>query len=342
MKKYLFKKTGNIYKADLHLHSTISDGMFTPEEIKKIYLEKGFSIVAYTDHEIMLPHPELSDENFLAINSVEFSINQDFTGKNFDYPKCYHLNFYCPEADREYISIFAEKHIFRQNTLAYVTDEMRKANYDRYYDVNCINDMIAKANSEGFLVTYNHPVWSLQTEEDYLGLKGLWGVEVYNHSSFMIGCVENAVAADNLLRQGERVILACTTDAHILKETGGAWVAVNAKSLSYDDVFTALKNKDLYSSNGPAIEEIYIEDGYLYVKTSKVKRILISAERRFCRFADDPDGGLITEGKLEIGSYIENTKKFSDDPSKAYIRITVYDEYGKVAYSRPYFYDELI
>ncbi len=40
MKKYLLPHEGNFYKANLHSHSTISDGNKTPEELKKIY-EKG-------------------------------------------------------------------------------------------------------------------------------------------------------------------------------------------------------------------------------------------------------------------------------------------------------------
>ena len=37
MKKYLLPKCGNDYKANLHCHSTISDGKLTPEEIKEAY-----------------------------------------------------------------------------------------------------------------------------------------------------------------------------------------------------------------------------------------------------------------------------------------------------------------
>ena len=67
MKKYLLPKDGNFYKANLHMHTTFSDGNMTIEETKKAYLNKGYSIVAFSDHELMIPHNELSDENFLAI-----------------------------------------------------------------------------------------------------------------------------------------------------------------------------------------------------------------------------------------------------------------------------------
>lgn len=68
MKKYLLPKGMNAYKANLHCHTTISDGDYTPEEIKKHYMDNGYSIVAYTDHEILLPHQDLADANFLPLN----------------------------------------------------------------------------------------------------------------------------------------------------------------------------------------------------------------------------------------------------------------------------------
>ena len=71
MKKYLLKNVGNFYKANLHVHTTVSDGEMTPDEIKRIYMEKGYSVVAFTDHEVMVPHPELTDEHFVALTSTE-------------------------------------------------------------------------------------------------------------------------------------------------------------------------------------------------------------------------------------------------------------------------------
>ena len=75
MKKYLLPETGNFYKANLHCHTTYSDGRKTPEQVKERYKELGYSIVAYTDHDILVPHPELNDESFLALNGFEAEVN---------------------------------------------------------------------------------------------------------------------------------------------------------------------------------------------------------------------------------------------------------------------------
>ena len=65
----LLPETG-LYKANLHCHTTVSDGRLTPEEIKELYMSEGYSIVAYTDHREYVWHKELDDENFLALPSM--------------------------------------------------------------------------------------------------------------------------------------------------------------------------------------------------------------------------------------------------------------------------------
>ena len=65
MRIYLLPQEGAFYKANMHSHSTLSDGSLTPEEIKAAYQEKGYQIFAFSDHRKLIPHPELKDENFL-------------------------------------------------------------------------------------------------------------------------------------------------------------------------------------------------------------------------------------------------------------------------------------
>ena len=76
MKKYLLPKTKGCYKANLHMHTTVSDGRMTPEETKQVYLAQGYSIVAFTDHEIIVKHNELSDDRFLALTSCEVAVTE--------------------------------------------------------------------------------------------------------------------------------------------------------------------------------------------------------------------------------------------------------------------------
>ena len=36
-RRYIISPEGNFYKAQLHTHSTVSDGALTPEEVKELY-----------------------------------------------------------------------------------------------------------------------------------------------------------------------------------------------------------------------------------------------------------------------------------------------------------------
>ena len=82
MKKYLLPQTGQFFKANLHCHTIISDGKMTPEEIKEAYTSRGYSVVAFTDHDVLIPHPELADEKFLPLNAYEMEINEHYQWKH--------------------------------------------------------------------------------------------------------------------------------------------------------------------------------------------------------------------------------------------------------------------
>ena len=46
----LFPRTGADYKANLHCHTTHSDGKLTPSQTREAYQAQGYSVVAFTDH----------------------------------------------------------------------------------------------------------------------------------------------------------------------------------------------------------------------------------------------------------------------------------------------------
>ena len=77
MKKILFPKHKNFYKASLHTHSTVSDGRLSPKELKNEYMKKGYSVIAYTDHETFIRQNHLTDENFVALNGVELGASKE-------------------------------------------------------------------------------------------------------------------------------------------------------------------------------------------------------------------------------------------------------------------------
>ena len=338
MKRYLLPNGNKFYKANLHVHTTVSDGAMTPEEIKKIYMEKGYSVVAFTDHEVMVPHPELTDENFVALTATEISTN-DRTDCDFCYAKTYHLNIYSPYENKNCFNTFDRSKMWLEHSYQYITDEQEAIQHKRIYDASDVNKVIQMANDEGCLVSYNHPVWSLQNYSDYADLKGLWGIELYNTGCARNGYFDTAQPFDDLLRKGERIFPLATDDAHLLRDCFGGYVMISAKDLTYKSIFEALKNGDLYASTGPEFFEISINDGIVKIVTSPVAFVGLSTENRHL-FAKRDEENLLTEVEFDIGWHLDMLKQeISEHP---YIRITLMDEKGNTAYSRAYFVDEFI
>ena len=55
------------YKANLHAHSTISDGELTPAAMKELYRSRGYSILSITDHNTPMPHNDMTEDDFLKV-----------------------------------------------------------------------------------------------------------------------------------------------------------------------------------------------------------------------------------------------------------------------------------
>ena len=338
MKKYLLPEKGNFYKANMHTHSNVSDGRLTPEELKRAYKEKGYSILAYTDHEILLPHNELTDENFLAITSTELAFNLYPQEGGYPYIKTYHLNFYSKDKDKAVISIWDPDLVF-ECVKPKITEEQKKQVYKREYGVEKVNAAIAKAKAEGFIVSYNHPVWSLQDYSDYGGLEGLWGVECYNNACERMGLPDDDRPLNDLLVQGKNVFPLATDDAHTAEDCFGGFLMVKAEKLEYDTVMEALEKGDFYASTSPEIYELSVDNGIVHIECSPARCIYFSTE---CRFASNTcmEKEPITNADIDIRPYLEH-KKTTGAWRKPFIRFVIVDTQGKAAYTRAYGLDEL-
>lgn len=335
MNKILLDKNKNFYKGNMHCHSNFSDGYFSPEELKALYKGNGYSFLAITDHEHFNNNSYLDDEDFITLTSAEFAIKQfsaQSTLKNHGMKVC-HLNFYAKKQDNDYT--------FCYNSVAdhFSKPERRPSinrpenDVERIYGHEGISALIREANEHGFFVCYNHPRWSLENYCDYSGYDGLWGVEVYNHACTVDGIYDYDInVLDDMLRDGKRVFASCGDDNHnkngSMVHSFGASVYVNTDTLSYESIVEGLLNGDFYSSSGPIINSLYVEDGKVYVECSDAKRITYSTRGRRSK------GENATEGFI-------NSAVFDIKDTDGYFRIDVVDANGGRANTQAYFIDEL-
>lgn len=327
----------NTYRANLHCHTTMSDGKLTPLEIKKLYKENGYSIVAFTDHELLMDHSYLNDSTFLALTGYEIAINSKRQSRSFVDRQTTHLNLIASRPDNlthicyDPSAIWADPNEIK-NTVLHQDPIVPREDSPVF-----INRMIREANENGFLVTYNHPVWSLSESKDYLPLEGLFGIEIFNTGCVRIGFPDTVQPYDEFLRQNKRLACLATDDNHNVHPYGsagcdslGGWVVIHAEKLEYQTIFTALKQGDFYSSSGPAIHSLYIENGVLHIDCSPVRAIILSAAGRRAGVELALAGESLTSADIPL------REEFYD-----YIRVTIEDTSGAKAYSNAIFRDTL-
>lgn len=343
MKKSLFLSEGSFYKANLHNHTTVSDGHHTPEEIKKIYQSQGYSIIAYSDHDIMVPHPELTDEDFLALTAMEYEFNEDLGDVPYDFIKTYHLVLIAPEEDCR-VYPWPNPDYANRNARNYIQDYY-KGNCPRDYDVNCVNAMIEDAHKHGFLVTYCHPHWSTQLFPDYCGIEGADFVETFNTGCYVVGW--NMDADDHVyhdfLSLKKHCFPTASDDGHNTRDYCGAATYVKADSLSYEDVIDSLRTGDVYASWGPIINDIYFdkETSELTVDCPNAAEVFLVTERRYADRFRFENGVPVNKAIFNLKNYVDQTLKYGKKED-SFVRIVVVDGAGKRALSRGYFLDELL
>lgn len=351
MRKYLLPDTGKFYKANLHCHTECSDGNISAAEMKKNYVERGYSIVAFTDHDVLVNHSYLNDDNFLTILGFEMDNTEALApdNSNLGNRKNLHMNCFSKTPDNV-MPYFYHTQFFDQYTGELLEKYKEHIRFDpndpghiREYTFECINEMIAAANEHGFLVTLNHPTWSRQNYSDYMNYKGLSAVEMFNFGGLSRGFDDHAnVVYDDILRSGQRLFITAGDDyhnedeyetplgEHDLGHGYGCWTMIKADKLEYGAVINALMNRHCYATTGPEIHELYVEDGRLHVKCSPARTISIMCGFRRGELHCEKAGEPFTETSFEIR---EKDK---------YYRVTVTDHEGHIAESCAYFIDEMI
>ena len=331
--KHLLPQVDRYFKANLHTHSTISDGKLTREEVKEAYKALGYQILCITDHKVTANHSDMNEPDFLMLTGVEINVNAPAQSAISD--QTYHLNLIAKEPD----NTWSPDKVFRRfPAAAEYEDKMQFEEMDLQYNPNSINAMIAKANEKGFLVMYNHPTWSLQSYPDYAPLKGLWGMELRNSECCMLGHNENNFRVyRDLLTLGNRIYPLGTDDMHSPRALGQSWIMVGASDLSYSHVIEALEQGDFYMSCGPEITSLYVVGDVLKVTCSDAQRINIATHKRIA--------GVVAAGDEPLReAEISLTKFFAqnDGNPEAFIYITVTAPDGSYAATRPYYLRDLL
>ena len=335
MKVYL-DPAKNYYKVNLHCHTRRSDGRATPEQVKEEYKKRGYSAVAFTDHEHLINSKDLSDSEFIAINGCELGITGPTVDSYSPLPssKQIHVNLYAKDEKCDLTPFYSEKRD------AYKFDDVRHLvkpgePMERAHTAECINQMVKRAHELGYLISYNHPNWSLATSEDYLCYEGFDFVEVHNTGCVKSGHHDDETVFDNMMKAGRKIFCVASDDNHNAygfdeqkTDSFGGWVMVAADRLGYTELMTSLEAGDFYASTGPEIYSITLDDSgeesVVRVECSPASAVFLITQGRRCGRALDEDGEGVRSAAIKLY------------PQDVRFRIRVDDQRGRSAYSQIY------
>lgn len=335
---YLLSPHKKQFRANLHCHSTRSDGRLSPEELKQAYQNRGYQILAITDHEAPKNHTALSEENFLLLTGYEAYIRPDpHCGYNIFAPEI-HLNLFARDPHNERIVCFNPyycKYISEEEK-----DNLQKVGSQRVreYTVEYINEFIQTARDHGYLVSYNHPVWSMEAEERILAYEGIFSMELVNGSAMVENNLEySGPLYQKMLQAGKRIFVHSSDDNHNkfpfhdprCDSFVGATMIL-ADTLQYDAVIGAMEAGEMYSTMGPTFSEVSFDGETVHVECSDVRVIS-------CRFGSCKKVLRVCAAEGETVCSAD----FKLHPKARYVQISIMDSRGRYADTRGYFRDEL-
>ena len=296
--------------------------------MKGFYKERGYHILALTDHNVTIDHTDMTEPDFLVLTGVEVDIGQANARKTV------HLCMLSRDPHLQWIP-FKDKgslpHMHAYEELC------QCENLPQVYTPEAINRVIAKANEKGFLVTYNHPAWSLEYYEDYSRYEGLWAMEYCNSGCVSGGYDEyNGWVFREFINMGKRLLPVMADDTHNIcnvrsgyPQAGMAWTMVGAEELEYNCVMDALARGNLYSTCGPEIRRLTYDEGVLRVECSPVAKVQLIKSKRPSRLVC---GEGITEAEFNIKKWCD----LSQDPGNEWFYLLITDDKGKIAVTKAY------
>ena len=339
MRTYLLPDGANWYRANLHCHTIHSDGYWPPERVKEEYRKAGYSVVAYTDHDVLVPHNDLTDENFVALTSTELDVTAqkvpederpEFTAKGhpWRYRPTHHFNLFSKVPDPGPMPFHHDIWSVWYKAFEGTEEEKQRR---AVWNVENVQHLIDEANRAGFLVQYNHPNWSLAEPQHFLPLKGLWSLEILNWATEVeTGGEYCPYVYDMMLRRtGPSLFCSMGDDNHnhggdLMQSFGGSTM-FGAKELTYDAIVQSMVKGEFYCTEGrvdpPRILALYVESGVVHVDCTPCEFVWFVGDGRRYR---DVRRGPVTHAEFPI------------QPDDLWFRIQLRDARGNNANTHAY------
>ena len=291
----------NAYKANLHMHSTSSDGQYAFRDIVNYYRDEGYDILAATDHHTTNRVSEVDSREVLLLSGMEFH----------------------PVGPRGIML-----HLLALN----IPEDFPNPSELPYQEAI---DKVLEAGGESILA---HPYWSGFNCADIMQIRNIIGIEVYNTSTRYIGKAYNMQVWDNILQLGYHLPAIAVDDTHRTHDFFGGWTMICAGEKTPAAVMTALKNGSFYASQGPVIHKVNFENNIFSIQCSPCEEVIIMGDCAFGRCGMVPGYNAVDIRDLKESAPEEITSFETEIPADAglsYIRCQLKDKNGKYAWTQP-------
>lgn len=299
-----FTAPGQFYRGNLHTHSDRSDGVLPPEEVCRRYAAEGYDFMALTDHFVGRYGYPITDTIPFRTNRFTTILGAELHSGALENGELWHI-----------LAVGLPGDFAPSNSPEFkpVPDQESGA------------EIAARAVAAGAFVAVAHPQWSGLTLADARSLATAHAVEIYNHGCHR-GCDrgDGFGIADLLLSEGRPLSLIATDDAHFSEpDHFGGWVMVKAEENSPDALLSALKAGQFYSSQGPEIRAIHLEDGAIEVECSAAAAVMVLGHG---------SAGVAVHGPSMTRARVNFDHRCTASP---WLRVTVVDAAGRRAWSNP-------
>ena len=212
-------------KIDLHIHTNLSDGVLSPEEVVKYAIENNCYKIAITDHEVITDYTELSKKyNINIVSGIEF---------NTDVKRLHILGY----GINDYYNINKEMETLKKynEMVSYkVIEKMQKDNID--ISIEKVKEFMKKIN-------LNCDVMDKRKIVRYL-IEKSYANNVYDAYNKLIGR-EQKYYIPNMKKTPEEII-------DLIKKSGGISVLAHPDTLelSIDELIKEIKKLHSCGLNG--------------------------------------------------------------------------------------------
>ena len=239
-----FECDGAWYRANLHAHTTESDGDLSPAESAEFYRRAGYDVLAITDHD-RVTRVDARLPGLLLLSGVELGAGRSKQGTRF--------------------------HIVG-------LDVRTPGPWTRRAEG--AQEAVNALREDAGIVFVAHPYWSGLMAEDIAELEGPFAVEVYNTGCDLeILRGFSMVHWDDLLTLGHAHGALAVDDGHRgAVDHGLAWTMIRAEELSAAAVREALLRGRYYASTGPEILSLRIAGERVTVETSPAASIALVSQ----------------------------------------------------------------